>query len=224
MTFLGDGIVPPNNQGNATPRYNRGDNGENPAKDGVATEGDLDRYTAQSIADLRSGYRAFAGQRDDGFYADIQATFDLLKLRGPGMAQDAQGGFNVHTMALEIPVDDLGGDLQQVGVYATTSRQRFSILSERLDKIDDIIFGDFVQVGTPGQSALQRGASSRSSTRTATAACSPAVRRRACSAKYATNPELAVLINKLVLGDPGGRWPDSDDEPSGSGRASSFPT
>ena len=34
-TVLGRGVVPPNNQGNATPKYNQGDNGENPAKDGV---------------------------------------------------------------------------------------------------------------------------------------------------------------------------------------------
>ena len=38
-TRLGTGIVPPNNQGNATPFYNQGDNGENPAKDGVADDG-----------------------------------------------------------------------------------------------------------------------------------------------------------------------------------------
>ena len=41
-TRLGRGIVPPNNQGNATPKYNRNNDGEQPAKDGVATEGDLD--------------------------------------------------------------------------------------------------------------------------------------------------------------------------------------
>ena len=29
------------------------------------------------------GYLAFAGQRDDGFYGDIQSIFDLLKLRQP---------------------------------------------------------------------------------------------------------------------------------------------
>ena len=81
---LGEGIVPPNNQGNATPKYNQNDDGEQPARDGVATEAELDRYTRQSIADLSDGYSAFAGQRDDGFYADIQAIFDLLKLRGPG--------------------------------------------------------------------------------------------------------------------------------------------
>ena len=45
---LGEGIVPPNNQGNATPKYNQNDDGEQPARDGVATEAELDRYTRQS--------------------------------------------------------------------------------------------------------------------------------------------------------------------------------
>src|SRR5438552_8829683 len=80
-TVLGGGIVPPNNQGIATPHYNQGDNGDNRAKDGVATEAELDRYTQEAITNLGSGYTAFAGQRDDGFYSDVQAIFDLLQLR-----------------------------------------------------------------------------------------------------------------------------------------------
>ncbi|MEO0971538.1 MAG: DUF4331 family protein, partial [Pseudomonadota bacterium] len=61
---LGSGIVPPNNQGIATPFYNQGDDGENPAKNGVGTFAELDRYTQQTIVSLDRGYRAFAGQRD----------------------------------------------------------------------------------------------------------------------------------------------------------------
>ncbi|HET6887857.1 MAG TPA: DUF4331 family protein, partial [Candidatus Udaeobacter sp.] len=82
-TVLGSGTVPPNNQGVATPFYNQGNDGNNPAKDGVATEGDLDRYTTQTIKNLGGGYFSFAGQRDDGFYGDIDAIFDLLQLRSP---------------------------------------------------------------------------------------------------------------------------------------------
>src|ERR1041384_1056648 len=61
-TVLGTGVVQPTNQGNATPYYNQGDNGENPARDGVATEAALDRYTAQAITHLDGGYVTFAGQ------------------------------------------------------------------------------------------------------------------------------------------------------------------
>src|SRR5882724_8242502 len=115
-TTLGNGIVPPNNQGIATPFYNQGNDGNNPSRDGVATFAELDRYTQQSITNFANGYTAFAGQRDDGFYADIESIFDLLQLRNPG--KDSQGGFNLHLVSLEIPVSELGGDKQVVGVYA----------------------------------------------------------------------------------------------------------
>ena len=80
-TVLGRGIVPPNNQGRATPFYNQGDNGDNPAKDGVSTDAELDPYTQNGITQLDKGYISFAGQRDDGFFADVLAVFDLL-MRG----------------------------------------------------------------------------------------------------------------------------------------------
>lgn len=201
-TPLGEGIVPPNNQGKATPRYNVGDDGENLAKDGVATEDALDRYTQQAVAELNGDYRAFAGQRDDGFYADIQAVFDLLKLRGPGAAQDAQGGFNVHTMVLEIPVADIGGDRQQVGVFATTSRQRVTILTAIGNPSTN---GDFVQVGRQGNPLFCEGliAVADKDTYNRTLPFVDGFLFR----KYATNPELAVLINLLVLGDAEGDGP-----------------
>src|SRR4029078_275998 len=42
-SVTGTGMVPPNNQGIATPFYNEGDNGENPAKDGRSTFAEFDR-------------------------------------------------------------------------------------------------------------------------------------------------------------------------------------
>lgn len=191
---LGRGIVPPNNQGNATPRYNRNNDGEQPARDGVSHEADLDAYTAQSIAELRNGYFAFAGQRDDGFYADIQAIFDLLKLRGQGQAVDSQGGFNVHTMVLNIPIDELGGDQQIAGVYATTSRRRVTILGTS----DDVKFGDFVQVARQGNPLFNEGLVAIKD-KDLYSRTSPAV-DATLFRKYAVTPELASLINALVFG------------------------
>ena len=158
-TLLGSGIVPPNNQGIATPFYNQGDNGENPARGGVATEGALDRYTAQAIADLGDGYIAFAGQRDDGFFGDIQAVFDLLQLRSPG--KDAQGGFNIHLMSLVIPLNELGGDQQIAGVYATTSRRQVQVLRDETDRLrknsDPSLSGQWVQVARQGNPLFNEG-------------------------------------------------------------------
>jgi hypothetical protein len=194
IACLGDGVVPPNNQGNATPKYNRNDDGEQPAKDGVATEAELDRYTKQAIAELSDGYVAFSGQRDDGFYADIQSIFDLLKLRASGKAVDSQGGFNVHTMALNIPLGDIGGDRQVVGVYATTSRRRVTILTSFSDPV---LLDGYVQVGRQGNPLFNEGlvAIEDKDTYSRTSPTKDTVLFR----KYAETPELAALINALVF-------------------------
>jgi Domain of unknown function (DUF4331) len=191
-TVLGTGIVPPNNQGIATPFYNEEDNGENPAKQGVSDANKLDPYTSEAITPLSNGYVSFAGQRDDGFYADIQAIFDLLNLRNPG--KDSQGGFNIHLMALEIPVSEFGSDQQIVGVYATTSRKQVRILREH----DDLDVGRWVQVARQGNPLFNEGfvavadkdLYSRSSPES----------DNAVFRKYAENPELGSLINTILLG------------------------
>lgn len=146
-------IVPPNNQGIATPKYNMDNIGNNQARPGVDDERALDTYTQQTVYDLKKGYQVFAGQRDDGFYADIQGIFDLLQLQGPNKPFDSQGGFNVHTIVLQIPVTEIGGDQQVAGVYATTSRRQLSILRKNGDKN----FGRWVQVGRQGNPLFNEG-------------------------------------------------------------------
>ena len=193
-TSLGEGVVPPNNQGHATPKYNRDDDGEKPARDGVATEAELDRYTTQGIARLSNDYDAFAGQRDDGFYADIQAVFDLLKLRGPGQGFDSQGGFNVHTMVLNIPIEELGGDRQIAGVYATTSRRKVTILSTRRDPERE---DGFVQVARQGNPLFNEGLVALED-KDVYSRTSP-TKDNQLFRKYAETPELAGLINALVF-------------------------
>ncbi|WP_181183999.1 DUF4331 domain-containing protein [Prosthecodimorpha hirschii] len=126
-TVLGTNLtVPPNNQGRVTRYYNQGDDGDMPAKPGVATTAALDPFTRNAIASIAKNHRVFAGQRDDGFYGDIQSIFDLDFTFGrdrstPTKPFDSQGGYNVHTIALEIPVVSLSG-AKFAGVYATTSR------------------------------------------------------------------------------------------------------
>jgi len=192
--LLGSGVVPPNNQGIATPFYNQGDDGESPAKDGVSTAAQLDRYTGQAIASLASGYRAFAGQRDDGFYADIQSIFDLLRLRSGDDRFDSQGGFNVHTIVLEIPLSEIGGEQQVVGVYATTSRRATTVLrgTRNAEK------GVFVQVGRQGNPLFCEGLVALEDKDRYNR--SKPSQDAALFAKYAESPELAALINKLVFG------------------------
>ncbi len=80
--------------------------------------------------------RAFAGPREEGFYVDLGATFDLLQLRslvsGRGAPVDSLAGYNVHTIALEMPITELtrngirpasaADPSATIGVWATTSR------------------------------------------------------------------------------------------------------
>ncbi len=193
--FLGRGVVPPNNQGLVTPFYNE-DDGAGPARQGVATAAELDRYTRQAIEELDYDYLAFAGQRDDGFYADIQAIFDGLAFRSAeGDVFDSQGGFNVHTIALDIPVEELGGDLQQVGVYATTSRRAVRVLTP-IGKAD---YGKFVQVGRQGNPLFCEGLVALEDkdlyNRT-----DPSFDAK-IFAKYALEPELARLANQVIFMD-----------------------
>lgn len=191
VTLLGTGVVPPNNQGRATPHYNQM-NGDGPVLDGVATAAQLDLYTQQTIAQLSDGHRAWAGQRDDGFYADVGATFDLLALRNPG--KDSQKGFNVHTIALQVPVDRVGGDMQVVGVHASTYRQSIEL---RTSTMGPLQFGEIVQVGRQGNPlfceafvAIQdKDAYNRLTPET----------DATLFAQYANTPELAALLNALVF-------------------------
>jgi hypothetical protein len=194
-TVLGSNLlVPPNNEGRATPFYNRNDNGDNLSKMGVDRGQALDKYTAQTVHTLTDGTRVFAGQREDGFYADINSIFDLLSLRGGDRRFDSQSGFNVLTMALNIPISTLGGNMQTVGVYATTSRPRTTIL--RPDGTNKTK-GAYVQVGRQGNPLFCEGLIAiedkdlynRSSPQQDTV----------LFRKYAESPELAKLINALVF-------------------------
>lgn len=140
-------VVPPNNQGLTTPKYNQGDNGENPAREGVDAEPNLDAYTKAGVFSNAAGYQVFAGQRDDGFYADVQSIFDLdFSFSGNNKPFDSQGGFNVHTIVLNIPITELGGDQQIAGVWADTSRQSTKVLRSTTDTIS----GGWIQVGRQG--------------------------------------------------------------------------
>jgi len=197
-TVLGSGIVPPNNQGLATPHYNLAENGNYPAKPGATSAAQLDVYTSGAIAQLSNGYRSWAGQREDGFYGDVNAIFDLLNLRtGSTNSFDSQSGYNIHTIALEIPVSELGGDQQVVGVYATTSRQQMSVLSSGAGSAGPALSGGWVQVARQGNPLFNevlvalKDKDLYSRTKPSTDA--------ALFQQYASTPELAALVNAITF-------------------------
>ena len=145
--LFADALVPPNNQGLLTPFYNQGDSGEALAKEGVSDPANLDTYTKHTVFTNPAGYQVFAGQRDDGFYADVQSIFDLdLSFSGPNKPFDSQSGFNVHTIVLNIPLSEIGGDQQVAGVWAETLRQSTTVLRNTTDTLS----GTWIQVGRQG--------------------------------------------------------------------------
>jgi hypothetical protein len=108
---------------------------------------------AAAVYTLPDGSSVFAGQRDDPFFVDLGSIFDLLGLRPFNMAHaiplptaagvDGLKGFNVHTIALQVPKHLLTHDGSAgtdptnpnsiIGVYSTTWRRRVRVLRSDWD-------------------------------------------------------------------------------------------
>ena len=91
-----------------------------------------------AVHTLPGGAKVFAGQRDDPFFVDLGSIFDLLGLRPfnafhliPLPAQegiDDVAGYNVHSIAIQVPTSQLVGAGPTIGVYASASRPSLRIL------------------------------------------------------------------------------------------------
>lgn len=89
---------------------------------------------APAVYDLPGGGRVFAGQRDEGFYVNVEEVFDTLNLSSvlSSGGTDTTAGFNVSTIAIEVPIQALtrGGTVPSgptasnavIGVWATAGR------------------------------------------------------------------------------------------------------
>lgn len=116
-----------------------------------------DDFAATFITPLEGGGRAFAGPRDDGFYVDLGGIFDLANITsGRKRPTDGVAGFNVHSIALEIPTRELTGtgkapedgasDEQTLGIWAAASRRKVTIRRQG----ESLEFGPWVQVSRLG--------------------------------------------------------------------------
>ncbi len=138
--LLGHDIsTPPDNIGpRSTPNYNT--------------------LAAAAVTTLPGGIKVFAGQRDDPFYVDLGSIFDLAGLRpfnpfhliplsaAPGV--DALANYNTHSIEVQVPISQLAqAPNKNVGIYATASRQKATIL--RNDGTKDG-YGRWVQVSRLG--------------------------------------------------------------------------
>ena len=136
---------------NIGPRSNGGSNG------------DYEANSAKFIGDLAgAGGKVFVGPRDEGFYLDINAIFDLLNITrtdglGNGSAVDGTAGLNVSTIGLQIPITRLTADGSAptdaldhdavIGVWTTASRPKHKVIR---GGSDPRAFGPYVQVSRLG--------------------------------------------------------------------------
>lgn len=149
-TIVDAGVVPPNNIG---PRSITGGAGLN------TTYGSLFN---NAITTSSSGEKVFCGPSDDPFFVDLAGIFDLgdAPRQGSGKARDGLAGFNVSTIAIQIPISMLQKDGKGVsqaanildadfviGVWASASRQKIQTLNTDGSQSYS---GDWVQVSRLG--------------------------------------------------------------------------
>src|SRR5207302_3131841 len=113
-------------------------------------------YSALALAavhHLGSGETVFAGQRNDGFFVDLGAIFDLGDLRPfqnlhviPSPAApsvDTLKTANVHTIAIQVPISHLTRDGSRptnpassravLGIWGAASRRRVKVVDAAND-------------------------------------------------------------------------------------------
>ena len=134
-----------------------------PSRVGPLTMPNYEALAAKGIYTLANGGNVFAGQRDESFYIDVGAAFDTLNFRrNPPIlsaAEDANdavnpfgndqlSGFNVSSIALEVPIASITGDANGViGGYASTYRSTVRVFRQNAGNGQgDVDAGPWVQV------------------------------------------------------------------------------
>jgi hypothetical protein len=110
-----------------------------PANIGPRSTPNYDELAAQAIQPLGDGGQVFAGPRDDPFFVDLGSVFDLLGLRPLNGAHlipqpveagvDDLQGYNVHSIVLQVPTEQLtSADDPVIGVWTETYRRKERVI------------------------------------------------------------------------------------------------
>ena len=114
---------------------------------GPTSTPNYDALAAAAIYNLANGGKVFVGQRDDPFFVDLGAVFDLATIRQPpgnaGGGIDNVAGFNTSSIVLQLPISEVTGCHCEatlpltpnspdpvIGVWTDTYRQRTSVLRD----------------------------------------------------------------------------------------------
>jgi hypothetical protein len=112
---------------------------------GPKTIPDYTSVAGEAIRSLPGGGKVFAGPVDDPFFVDLGTAFDAINIRnGTGNAgggKDDLAGYNVHTIALQVPKSDVTRDGKAVadasaanavvGVWSSTEREAIKVVHKR---------------------------------------------------------------------------------------------
>jgi hypothetical protein len=147
----------------------------------------------RAVRPMSGGGSVFAGQREDAFFADIGAIFDLLALRkgtgNTGGGKDFFAGYGVHALALQIPISQLDDGDHTIGVWTTVERRRVGVRGRTT--------GPWVQVSRLGNPLVNEVVIP---TQLKDAWNADTVREESKYVRYYRTPILAAVINKLYPG------------------------
>ena len=112
-----------------------------------------------AVQDFGNGVKSFAGPRDETFAVDLGSIFDLGGLRPLNQAHliplptsdgvNANDGKNVHSIAIEVPIDRLTEGDTTIGVWATANRKKVRVFSQNSGAMP-VNRGRWVQVSRLG--------------------------------------------------------------------------
>jgi len=139
-----------------------------PVNVGKRSTPDYAKLSGQAIHPLGRGRKVFAGQRTDAFHVDLGSIFDLAGLRPFNQAHliklpvmdgvNAVETYNVHTIALQVPIKQLTRDRDKptnpeardatIGVWSSASRRKSRIFDSREGRYDSV--GPWEQVSRLG--------------------------------------------------------------------------
>ena len=109
-----------------------------PAFVGPNTMPNYNRLAQDAVQTLADGTKIFVGPRDDPFFIDLAAVFDLLQLRVSKRqeALDTVAGFDVMAIVMQVPMRNLTRDGLEpgagngiIGIYSSAERQAMRTLN-----------------------------------------------------------------------------------------------
>jgi len=129
-----------------------------PNRVGPASMPDYDALASQAIVSLPGGGKVFVGPRDDPFYVDLAAIFDLVTIRQlPGNAGggvDGLRGFNCMSIVLQVPKASVTRDSKEpttetgvIGLWNSAERPQLRLLRTNGRQINE---GPGIQVSRLG--------------------------------------------------------------------------